>query len=164
MPRSLQSLLPWQFSPTVLTAVLVAVIVYRRGASRTGPPLAMRHRAAFHVALLLIYAALQTGWEYYASHMFFVLRLQHFVLHDLAPALLAGAMPGAVLARGLPRQLQTPMCAIKQALRGPLHLFQNPTIAVALNSEAVELTALYWAVVDTVWIFLYPVLYLVHRS
>jgi cytochrome c oxidase subunit 3 len=32
------------------------------------------------------------------------------------------------------------------------------------NSEAVELTALYWAVVDTVWIFLYPVLYLVHRS
>lgn len=32
------------------------------------------------------------------------------------------------------------------------------------NSEAVELTALYWAVVDTVWIFLYPILYLVHRS
>lgn len=32
------------------------------------------------------------------------------------------------------------------------------------NSEAVELAALYWALVDTVWIFLYPVLYLVHRS
>lgn len=31
------------------------------------------------------------------------------------------------------------------------------------NSEAVELAALYWALVDTVWIFLYPVLYLVHR-
>lgn len=32
------------------------------------------------------------------------------------------------------------------------------------NSEAVELAALYWALVDTVWIFLYPVLYLVHRA
>lgn len=32
------------------------------------------------------------------------------------------------------------------------------------SSEAVELAALYWALVDTVWIFLYPVLYLVHRS
>jgi len=32
------------------------------------------------------------------------------------------------------------------------------------NSEAVELAALYWALVDTVWIFLYPILYLVHRS
>jgi cytochrome c oxidase subunit 3 len=31
------------------------------------------------------------------------------------------------------------------------------------NCEAVELAALYWALVDTVWIFLYPVLYLVHR-
>jgi cytochrome c oxidase subunit 3 len=31
------------------------------------------------------------------------------------------------------------------------------------NSTAVELAALYWALVDTVWIFLYPVLYLVHR-
>lgn len=31
------------------------------------------------------------------------------------------------------------------------------------NSEAVELAALYWALVDTVWIFLYPILYLVHR-
>jgi cytochrome c oxidase subunit 3 len=32
------------------------------------------------------------------------------------------------------------------------------------NSGAVELTALYWALVDTVWIFLLPVLYLVHRA
>ena len=31
------------------------------------------------------------------------------------------------------------------------------------NSEAVELAALYWALVDTVWIFLFPVLYLDHR-
>src|SRR6185437_3846684 len=132
MLSSLEPLLPWQFSPTVLTAVLVAVIVYRRGASRTGPPLATRYRVAFHLGLLLIYAALQTSWEYYASHMFFVLRLQHFVLHGLAPALLTGAMPGAALARGLPRRLQTPIGAIRRALRGPLHLLQNPAIAVAL--------------------------------
>lgn len=132
MPSSLAPLLPWQFSPTVLTAVIAAAIVYQRGASRVRPPLAARHWVAFHVGLVVIYAALQTSWEYYASHMFFVLRLQHFVLHGLAPALLAGAMPGAVLARGLPRSLQTPMRAIEQALCRPLHLLQNPGIAVAL--------------------------------
>jgi hypothetical protein len=38
---------------------------------------------------LLIYSALQTQWDYFASHMFFVLQLQHFALHDLGPALLA---------------------------------------------------------------------------
>ena len=132
MLSSLEPLLPWQFSPTVVIAVLVAALLYRRGASHTRPPLAARRRAAFHVGLLLIYAALQTSWAYYASHMFFILRLQHFVLHDLAPVLLAAAMPGAVLARGLPRPMQTPLHAINEALRGPLRLLRNPGIAVAI--------------------------------
>ena len=35
--------------------------------------------------------------------MIFVLQLQHFALHDLAPALLAWAWPRAAPARGLPR-------------------------------------------------------------
>jgi len=131
MLSSLEPLLPWQFSPTVLTAALATAWVYRRGATRPRPPSAGR-RAAFHAGLLLIYAALQTSWEYYASHMFFVLQLQHFVLHDLAPALLAGAMPGMVFARGLPPQVQASTRLMQQAIRGPIRLLRNPWAAVTL--------------------------------
>lgn len=132
MMPSLEPLLPWQFSPTALTVVLVAAIAYRRGASRASPPVAARRRAAFQVGLLLVYAALQTSWEYYAGHMFFVLRLQHFVLHDLAPALLAGAMPGEAMTRGLPRSMQAPLHAIRGSLRRPIRFLRNPGAAVAL--------------------------------
>ena len=131
MLPSLEPLLPWQFSPTALTAVLVAALAYGRG-SRAYPPITARRRAAFHCGLLLIYAALQTSWEYYAGHMFFVLRLQHFVLHDLAPALLAAAAPGSALARGLPRAMQAPLRAIQGVLRGPIRLLRNPGAAVTL--------------------------------
>ncbi|HZT01188.1 MAG TPA: cytochrome c oxidase assembly protein [Steroidobacteraceae bacterium] len=132
MPWFLEPLLPWQFSPTVLVAVVVAAIAYRCGVTASHPRPTAGRRTAFHVGLLLIYTTLQTSWEYYAGHMFFVLRLQHFVLHDLAPALLAGAMPGAVLARGVPRQMQTPIRIMKRALRGPTRLLQNPGAAVTL--------------------------------
>jgi putative membrane protein len=132
MLSSFEPLLPWQFSPTTLTAVLVTAIAYGRGVSRAYPAVAARRRSMFYVGLLLIYVALQTGWEYYAGHMFFVLRLQHFVLHDLAPALLAGAMPGNALARGLPRPMQAPLRAIEGALRQPIRLLRNPCAAVVL--------------------------------
>lgn len=132
MLSSLEPLLPWQFSPTVLTAVLGAATVYGHGAGRGAPVPAPRRRALFYAGLLLIYVALQTGWEYYASHMFFILRLQHFVLHGLAPALLAAAMPGSALARGLPRPMLTPVRLIGQVLRGPIDFLQNPGVAAAL--------------------------------
>lgn len=100
------TLLPWELSPTVLATIAVALALYRRGSGRSGPPVSRTRRVAFHAGLCLIYCALQTRWDYYASHMFFVHRLQHFVLHDIGPALLAAAAPAAVLARGLPGRLR----------------------------------------------------------
>lgn len=47
-------------------------------------------------------------------------------------------------------------CAVALGLRRPL--------PHALGPDAVELTGLYWHFVDLVWIFLYPLLYLVGRS
>jgi putative membrane protein len=103
--------LPWQFSPTVVAAIALAVLLYRRGSSRARPAVPAGRRTAFYLALLIIYCALQTSWDYYASHMIFVLQLQHFALHDLAPVLLAWAAPRGALARSLPRLLLNPVVA-----------------------------------------------------
>jgi len=100
----LEYLLPWDFSPTVVGTVLVLTALYVRGAARLHPPLHQTLR--FFLGLLLLYAALQTSWDYYAGHMFFVHRLQHLVLHDVAPFLLAWSAPTAVLMRGLPATLR----------------------------------------------------------
>jgi putative membrane protein len=131
MLASLELLLPWRFSPAVLAVGLVTAALYGRGAARTGnrsPP----RWLLFYPGLLLTYAALQTSWDYYASHMLFVLQLQHFALHDLGPALLAGAAPGATLARGLPLPARVRAQALQRALTGPLRLVRNPCMAVTL--------------------------------
>ena len=74
MLASLDPLLPWRFSPSTLTAALVAAELYGRGAGRIRSPAATRCRIVFYLGLLLVYSALQTSWDYYASHMLFVLR------------------------------------------------------------------------------------------
>jgi putative membrane protein len=130
MPPSTELFLPWQFSPAVLTAVLAAAALYAHGARRTTPPPAVGRRITFYAGLLLLYSALQTSWQYYASHMFFVLQLQHFALHDLGPALLVAVAPGAALARGWPRAARRPAQGMLRALRGALPFLHNPCAAV----------------------------------
>ena len=112
----LDFLLPWNFSPTVLVVVVVAATLFTGGARNSAPPTLVRRRLAFYLGLALIYAALQTKWDYYAGHMFFVHRLQHFVLQDVGPFLLAFSAPGSALASGVP----TP---VRARLRGALSAF-----------------------------------------
>lgn len=121
-------LLPWQFSPTVVTAITVAAALYGYGSSRTSPPVPGGRRTAFYVGLLVVYCALQTGWEYYASHMIFVLQLQHFALHDLAPVLLAWAVPRAALAAGLPDHAYVRAIRVNRAMRVLVRLLLSPSL------------------------------------
>lgn len=122
--------LPWQFSPTVLLATTLALVLYLRGAAASAAP--SLRRAAYFAGIALIYLALQTACGYYSSHMLFVLQLQHFVLHDLAPALLAAAAPGAALARGLPPWGGSRLQAVRGVLSRPLNLLLDVRIAAAL--------------------------------
>src|SRR5579862_6559392 len=103
-PDMLQFLLPWDFSPTVVGTVFVLALLFVRGAVRLRTP--ARQWFLFFLGLMLVYAALQTQWDYYAGHMFFVHRLQHLVLHDLGPFLLAWSAPAAALAQGLPAAMR----------------------------------------------------------
>jgi len=125
-------LLPWELSPTVLISVALVAILYVRGAPRTDPPTSPGRRFVFGLGLLLVYAALQTRWDYYASHMFFVHRIQHLVLHDVGPALLVATGPGAALACGLPAAVRRRLGAVKSMLRVPAHLLLDPFTATIM--------------------------------
>jgi len=137
---TLDLLLPWEFSPTVLLTTAAAVALYVRGMMGSAVPVPYSRRVAYFAGVGLIYSALQTSWEYYASHMFFVLQLQHFVLHDLGPALLAAAAPGATLFRGLSRWAGASRQARIRALGKPFHFLLDARIATALY----VLTQLVW--------------------
>ena len=71
--------------------------------------LAVRGPAAFVaqplpslLGVVSIYAVLQTRIDYFALHMFFVHRAQHFVLHHLGAFLIALGASGPVLWAGMP--------------------------------------------------------------
>jgi putative membrane protein len=128
----LQFLLPWDFSPTVVGTVFVLALLFVRGAVRLRTP--ARQWFLFFLGLTLVYAALQTQWDYYAGHMFFVHRLQHLVLHDLGPFLLAWSAPVAVLAQGLPQALRAKLEAWCNSprMRRVRHFIFDPWTATVL--------------------------------
>ncbi|HWF99668.1 MAG TPA: cytochrome c oxidase assembly protein [Steroidobacteraceae bacterium] len=133
MPRSaLAMLLPWDFSPTVLVTIALALTLYLAGVKRAEPPAPVSRHFAFYFGLFLLYCALQTSWDYYASHMFFVHRLQHFILHDVGPALLAASAPAAALASGLPRWLGERVARAKARLHPLGRVIFDPWTATAL--------------------------------
>jgi len=132
LSTALEFMLPWELSPTVLVALMLAALLYARGLRAMEPPTPYVQRAAFLGGLVSLYLPLQTAWDYYASHMFFVLQLQHFALHDLGPALLAVAAPGAALSRGLPRRLRGLLPVAARALRVPTNLLLDLRIATLL--------------------------------
>ena len=123
---------PWEFSPTVVATIALAVVLYIVGCAQAEHPPAYPRRLAFYLGLSLIYAALQTGWDYYSGHMFFVHRLQHFVLHDVGPALIAAAAPAAELARGLPRRLAQRLARMAARLRPLARALLDPWTATAM--------------------------------
>jgi len=129
---TLDLLLPWEFSPTVLLTTGLAVALYIRGMVGTPVAVSYPRRIAYFAGVGLIYSALQTACEYYASHMFFVLQLQHFVLHDLGPALLAAAAPGATLFRGMPDWARPRLQAASRTLAKPLDFLFDVRAATAL--------------------------------
>lgn len=132
-PSGLSLILPWELSPTVLGTIAIVAALYVRGCARITPPVPRSRRIAFSLGLLLIYCALQTSWDYYASHMFFVHRLQHFVLHDIGPALLAGSAPAELLAKGSPSGLAARLVGVRARLRPLGRVVFDPWTATTLS-------------------------------
>ena len=107
---------PWEFSPTVLISCVGAGILFwlgmrqrRRAGLRTG----FWRGLSFFLGVAMIYTVMQTYVDYLSQHMFWVHRLQHLILHHLAPLLIVLAVPHEIMGRALPqtwhKQLLTPV-------------------------------------------------------
>ena len=106
-PAALPFWAPWDFSWVEFLAAALGLWWYARGVALTPTaeqPSAWRH-ASFAVGVMLIYAVLQTHYDYMAQHMFFLNRLQHLIMHHLGPFLIALAWPGASVRRAMPAPL-----------------------------------------------------------
>src|ERR1700731_1940460 len=103
-PADLPFWMPWEFSWPVFLVTALALSWFALGLSRltsTESPGVWR-RVSFVVGVVLTYGVLQTHVDYYAQHMFFVHRAQHFVLHHVGAFLIALAMPGQAIRAGMP--------------------------------------------------------------
>ena len=141
VPRDVRALLaflaPWEFSPLVLMLCAGAVLLYACGLRRMPEEErpGIGRRLAFFAGWALVYFVMQTRWDYWSQHMFFIHRIQHLVLHHLGPFLVALAQPLPVLARGLPRGMDErvfrPLWR-SRAMRIGYRLLQNWLVAPVL--------------------------------
>lgn len=138
MSSLLTYLEPWEFSPTLLISCLAAALLFglgmrqrRREGLRTG----FWRTLSFYLGLLMIYAVMQTYYDYLSQHMFWIHRLQHLVLHHLAPFLIVLAYPHEVMAYGIPaRWRQKVLVPLWHSLpvRTGYRFLQNPVVAPLL--------------------------------
>ncbi|MFL9891046.1 MULTISPECIES: cytochrome c oxidase assembly protein [Paraburkholderia] len=96
----LKLLRPWEPSFVFVTVFLLTAALFVRGTRRLQPSIG--RRVAFWIGMILFYVSLHTRVDYYAEHQFSIHRLQHLVLHHLAPLLIMAAYPGSVMRAGLP--------------------------------------------------------------
>lgn len=125
---------PWEFSPTVLVACLLScglylagVLAYRRAGSNAG----FWRNTSFFTGIILVYLVLQTHFDYYAQHMFWIHRLQHLVLHHLAPFLIMLTVPQVVMASGIPQRLRRPLTSLwrNRGMQAVYRIIQQPFLA-----------------------------------
>src|SRR4051794_39144156 len=128
-PAELPFFLPWEFSWPVLLATSLSLawffIGLRRLPAAQHPPL--WRSICFVVGVLSLYAMVQTHVDYYAQHMFFIHRAQHFILHHVGALLIALGASGPVLWAGMPEFLK-PLLPSKP-VRGFVNLIMNPVVA-----------------------------------
>ncbi len=131
----LRAIAPWEWSPTTFAATALGLAVYLRGCYRLGGRAGVLRPVAFVCGALLPYAFIDTRLEYFALHLFWLQRIEHLVLHHLAPLLIVLSAPGAALEQGAPRwllrHLWRPLVA-NRVLRLLYRALQQPVVASVL--------------------------------
>ena len=130
-------LLPWEFSPSVMVCCSAAVILFARGSRGESGCAATTSRwrqVSFYLGTTLIYVPLQTRFDYFAQHMFWIHRLQHLLLHHIGPFLVALSAPWSSMSRGLPVNWRSPVITVIRSAptRGLYGILQQPLIALTL--------------------------------
>ncbi len=126
-------LVPWQFSPTVVVAIVAVALSYARGQRVVRDQ--WWRQLLFWLGLTIIYGALHTRLDYYADREFFVHRLQHLCLHHIGPFLVALAWPSAAIRLGgvvmLGQRWVQPVLE-SRLVRGVLYVVMHPVIGAVL--------------------------------
>ncbi len=123
---------PFQFSWVEYLGAALALFWYARGVARMAAaarPAAWR-QACYGLAIIAMYAVVQTRLTYLSLHLFMATQAQQFVLHDLGPFLIALSWPGAALKEGMPAILLR--CLRWPPLTALLRIVQQPVIATFL--------------------------------
>jgi putative membrane protein len=116
---------PYELSPTVVIVCMLTFAVYVAGLSRRGWSSDGARPIAFLIGLALVYVSLQTHYDLWAQHMFFVHRAQHLILHHVGPFLIALSAPMATLLAGMPD-------AVRRRVAEPV--LANPGLGLAYRA------------------------------
>jgi putative membrane protein len=99
-----QWLMPWDGSWPAAIVLTLGLAAYLIGTCRMHD--SAWRRASFIAGILLFYLVTETRFEYLSEHEFFVHRIQHLVLHHLAPFLVVLSRPGASILGCMPATAQ----------------------------------------------------------
>ena len=123
---------PWDFSAPEYLATALTLLWFGHGLALAPPgerpPVA--RRVAFVLGVVATYAVVQTRFEYWSQHMFFLNRIQHVVMHHLGPFLIALGCAGPAIRRGMPGRAQ--QVIESRAVAVTLRILQNPVLAAVL--------------------------------
>jgi len=114
------------------------MIFYLRGLGQLSPRGNAPGRwrvTGFLVGLGLMYGSLQTRFDYYAQHMFFLHRLQHLALHHLGPFLVALSAPQRAIMAGMPQAMRrgvTSRILGNRVVRGIYRVIQQPAVSALI--------------------------------
>jgi putative membrane protein len=122
---------PWDFSPLEYLATALVMLWFCRGlALAPAEQPALWRRAVFLLGLGVIYAVLQTRFEYWSQHMFFLNRIQHVAMHHLGPFLVALGAAGGTIKRGMPLRLR--LAIESPVVTRIVRVLQQPVVAAFL--------------------------------
>ena len=131
-PAELPWWMPWEFVWWEYLGTALGLYWFFRGLKRLprGEWPALWRIASYVLGVVSIYVVLQTRLDYYALHMFFVHRAQHYVLHHSGAFMIALGAAGPALWAGMPRFLHPVLGS--RPVKALLDFVQHPAVAPVL--------------------------------
>ena len=131
-PAEMPFWMPWEFSWPEYLATVLSLAWFARGLARL--PRAARpaiwRNVAFVLGVISLYVVLQTHIDYYAQHMFFIHRAQHFVLHHAGAFLIGLSAAGPAIWSGMPEFLKPILGS--RPVRATVDFIKHPAVAPVL--------------------------------
>jgi len=158
----------WRLTPEVTGAILIALVIYLRGARRRdisarGPTLG-RH-LMFFAGLASLFLALQSPIDPMGERLFLTHQIQHLLLRMLGPMLIVLARPEGTLISGLPRVLRRRVLAPMLA-NGPLNAVFRTLMLPWVAFGSFVGTLYFWQIpaVHNLALRVEPIHYLMHMT